>query len=61
MESTYFNKISRIVGPKEFLRIAKRNKILRSKLIPPRIGSDNFGMFEIVYKNEPSENKFVKK
>lgn len=40
-----------VIGAKEFLRLTKEASpmIERSRFIPPKLGSNNFGEFEVVY------------
>jgi hypothetical protein len=54
MQVNFHSKITRLVTPLEFLRIVKNKSyvISRSKIIPPKLGSNNFGKILIEYKNE---------
>ncbi len=42
-----------IINPEDYLRLtdSEKRNIKKSKFVPPQLGSNNFGCFELILKN----------
>lgn len=49
------SKVTKIISPSEFLRIARNNRssIKSSKIVPPKIGSNSLGEILVEFYHEP--------
>jgi hypothetical protein len=52
IKSINHTTLTKFVGPKEFLDVVKKNQssILKSEIVPPKLGSRGLGGFKITYK-----------